>query len=110
MARLTDFHRQHLLKGVEVEGSAITEAVPVPEAEVTTGAATEPTEIASGVAPGVTEEVHDDVLPGSNLKESSVRQKFRMQSRSVWHRCSRSPRLVVVDSSFWRMILLTRRQ
>jgi hypothetical protein len=54
--------------------------------------------------------VHDDVLPGSNLKESSVRQKFRMQSRSVWHRCSRSPRLVVVDSSFWRMILLTRRQ
>jgi hypothetical protein len=61
-----------LLTGAEVEGSAIPEAVPVegivPEAEVAAGAATEPAEIASGVAPGVAEEVRDDVLPESSLE------------------------------------------
>jgi hypothetical protein len=40
----------------------------MPEAEVTAGAATEPAEIASGIAPGVAEEVRDDVLPVSNLE------------------------------------------
>jgi hypothetical protein len=58
------------LTGAEVEGSTIPEAVPVvgivPEAEVAAGAATEPAEIASGVAPGVAEEVRDDVLPESS--------------------------------------------
>jgi hypothetical protein len=61
-----------LLTGAEVEGSTIPEAVPVegivPEAEVTAGAVTEPAEIASGVAPGVVEEVRDDVLPESSLE------------------------------------------
>jgi hypothetical protein len=61
-----------LLIGVEVEGSTIPEAVPVegivPETEVAAGAATEPVEIASGVAPGVAEEVRDDVLPKSSLE------------------------------------------
>jgi enoyl-CoA hydratase/carnithine racemase len=61
-----------LLTGAEVEGSTIPEAVLVegivPEAEVAAGAATEPTEIASGVALGVAEEVRDDVLPESSLK------------------------------------------
>jgi hypothetical protein len=60
------------LTGVEVEGSYIPVAVPVegivPEAEVTAGAATEPAEIASGVVPGVAEEVRDDVLPESSLE------------------------------------------
>jgi hypothetical protein len=46
-----------LLTGAEVEGSTIPEVVPVEgtmlEAEVAAGAATEPAEIASGVAPGV---------------------------------------------------------
>jgi hypothetical protein len=55
--------------GAEVEGSTIPEAVPVvPETEVTTGATIEPTEIASGVAPGVAEEVRDDVLPESSIE------------------------------------------
>jgi hypothetical protein len=58
------------LTGGEVEGSTILEVVPVvgivPEAEVAAGAATEPAEIASGVAPGVAEEVRDDVLPESS--------------------------------------------
>jgi hypothetical protein len=55
--------------GAEVEGSTIPEAVPVvPETEVTTGATIETTEIASGVAPGVAEEVRDDVLPESSLE------------------------------------------
>jgi hypothetical protein len=53
-----------VLTGAQVEGSAIPEAVPVegvvPEAEVITGAATEPAET---TAPGVTQEVHDDALP-----------------------------------------------
>jgi hypothetical protein len=53
-----------LMIGAEVEGSTIPEVVPVvPETEVAAAATTEPAEIASGVAPGVAEEVHDDVLP-----------------------------------------------
>jgi hypothetical protein len=51
------------LTGAQVEGAAIPEVVPVegvvPEAEVTTRAASEPVETAS---PGVTEEVRDDAL------------------------------------------------
>jgi hypothetical protein len=55
--------------GVEVEGSTIPEVVPVvPETEVAARATTEPEEIASGVAPGVAEEVHDDVLLESSLE------------------------------------------
>jgi hypothetical protein len=61
-----------LLIGAEVEGSTIPEAVPVegivPGAEVAAGAATEPAEIASGVAPRVADEVRDDVLPESSLE------------------------------------------
>jgi uncharacterized membrane protein len=57
------------LTGAEVEGSTIPEAVPVEgivlEAEVATGAATEPVEIA---APGVTEEVRGDALPEASLE------------------------------------------
>jgi hypothetical protein len=54
--------------GAEVDGSTIPEDVPmVPEPKVATGTTFEPTEIAGGGAPGVTEEVHDGVLPGSNL-------------------------------------------
>jgi hypothetical protein len=56
------------LTGAQVEGSTIPEAVPVegivPEAEVITGASTEPTET---TAPGVTEEVHDGALPETSL-------------------------------------------
>jgi hypothetical protein len=56
-----------LLTGAEVEGSTIPEAVPVegmvPETQEAAGAATEPVEIASRGAPGVDEEVCDDVLP-----------------------------------------------
>jgi hypothetical protein len=52
------------LTRAQVEGSVIPEAVPVegvvPEAEVITEAATEPTEIA---APRVAEEVCDNALP-----------------------------------------------
>jgi hypothetical protein len=58
-----------VLTGAEVEGSTIPEAVPVegvvPEAEVATGAATEPTET---TAPGVVEEVRGDALPEASLK------------------------------------------
>jgi hypothetical protein len=61
-----------LLIGAEVEGSTIPEAVPVegiaPEAEVAAGATSQPTGIASGVAPVVAEEVRDDVLPESSLE------------------------------------------
>jgi hypothetical protein len=61
-----------LLTGAEVEGSTIPGAVPiegiVPEAEVAAGAATELAKIASGVAPGVAEEVRDDVLTESSLE------------------------------------------
>jgi hypothetical protein len=55
--------------GAEVEGSTIPEAVPVvPETEVAAGATTELAEIASGVAPRVAKEVHDDVLLESSLE------------------------------------------
>jgi hypothetical protein len=58
-----------VLKGAEVEGSTIPEAVPVegvvPEAKVATGAATEPIVIA---APGVAEEVRGDALPEASLE------------------------------------------
>jgi hypothetical protein len=40
----------------------------VPEAELAAGAASEPAEIASGVAPGMAEEVRDDILPESSLE------------------------------------------
>jgi hypothetical protein len=57
-----------VLIGAQVEGTAIPEAVPVegvvPEAEVITGAASEPAEIA---APGVTKEVRDDALPETSM-------------------------------------------
>jgi hypothetical protein len=92
-----------VLTGAEVEGSATPEAVPVegvvPEAEVATEAATKPAEMA---APGVTEERHGDALPEVNL-EVVVRSP-KTRSRSVRRRCPRPPRLVGVDSSFWRMI------
>jgi hypothetical protein len=55
--------------GAEVDGRTIPEAVlVVPEVEVAAGATSKPTEIAGGGAPGVAEEVRDDVLPGSNLE------------------------------------------
>jgi hypothetical protein len=61
-----------VLTEAEVEGSAILEAVPVegivPETEVAAGATFGPAEIASRVAPGVAEEVRDDVLPESSLE------------------------------------------
>jgi hypothetical protein len=55
--------------GAEVEGSTIPDVVPVAsvvlEAEVVTGAATEPAEIA---VRGVTEEVRGDALPEASLE------------------------------------------
>jgi hypothetical protein len=58
-----------VLTGAEVEGSTISEAVPVegivPETEVATEVATEPGEIA---APGVAEEMRGDALPEVNLE------------------------------------------
>jgi hypothetical protein len=61
-----------LLTGAEVEGSTIPEAVPVegamPKTQQAAGAATEPAEIAGGEAPGMAEEVRDDVLPESSLE------------------------------------------
>jgi hypothetical protein len=60
------------LTGAEVEGSTIPEAVPIEgmmtETQEAAGAATEPVEIAGGEAPGVVEEVRDDVLPESSLE------------------------------------------
>jgi hypothetical protein len=60
------------LTGAEVEGSTIPEAMPVegvmPETQEAAGAATELVEIAGGEAPGVAEEVRDDVLPESSLE------------------------------------------
>jgi hypothetical protein len=57
-----------VLTGAEVEGSTILEAVPVEgavlEAEMATGAAIEPVEIA---VPGVAEEVRGDALPEVNM-------------------------------------------
>jgi hypothetical protein len=56
-----------MLTGAEVEGSTIPEAMPVegvmPETQEAAGAATEPAEIAGGEAPGMAEEVRDDVQP-----------------------------------------------
>jgi uncharacterized membrane protein len=56
------------LTGAQVEGNTIREVVSVegviPEAEVITGAATEPAET---TAPRVTEEMHDDALPETSL-------------------------------------------
>jgi hypothetical protein len=57
------------MTGAEVEGSTIPEAVPVvPEPKVAAGATNEPAKVASGVAPGVAEEVRNDVLPESSLE------------------------------------------
>jgi uncharacterized membrane protein len=57
-----------VLIGAEVEGSTISEAVPVegvvPEAEVVTGAATK---LAETAAPRMTEEAHDNALPETSL-------------------------------------------
>jgi hypothetical protein len=57
-----------VLTGSQVEGRTIPEAVPVegivPEAEVITGAVTEPAE---KTTPGVTKEVCDDALPETSL-------------------------------------------
>jgi hypothetical protein len=51
------------MTGAEVEGGTIPEVVPVvPEPEVVVEATTESVEVASGVTPGVAEEVRDDVL------------------------------------------------
>jgi uncharacterized membrane protein len=58
-----------VLTGAEAEESTIPDVVPVqgvvPETEVSTEAATEPSEIA---APGMAEEVHGDALPEANLE------------------------------------------
>jgi hypothetical protein len=57
---------------VAPEGSTIPEAVSVeglvPVTQEATGAATEPAEVASGGAPAMAEEEHDEVLPESNLE------------------------------------------
>jgi hypothetical protein len=61
-----------LLTGAEAEGSTIPEAVPVeglvPETREAVGAATKPAEVASGGAPAMAEEKHDEVLPDSSLE------------------------------------------
>jgi hypothetical protein len=49
-------------------------------AEVITGVATEPAETR---APEVTEEVHDDALPGTNMDVVSGHRRFKTRSRSV---------------------------
>jgi uncharacterized membrane protein len=60
------------LTGAEAEGSIIPETVPVeglaPETQEAAGAAPEPAEVASGGAPAMAGEEHDDVLPESNLE------------------------------------------
>jgi hypothetical protein len=60
------------LTGAEAEGSTIPEAVPiegmVPEIQEATGAAPKPAEVASGGAPVMAEEKHDEVLPDSSLE------------------------------------------
>jgi hypothetical protein len=57
-----------VLSGAQVEGTAIPEAVPVegivPEAEVTTRAASE---LAGTAAPEVTKEAHDDALSETSM-------------------------------------------
>jgi hypothetical protein len=58
-----------LMIRAEVEESAIPQAVPVVrEPEVVAGATIQPAEVANGVAPGVAEEVRDDVLLKSSLE------------------------------------------
>jgi hypothetical protein len=60
------------LTGAEAEGSTIPEAVPVEALALGTqgaaGAAHELAEVASGEAPAMDGEVHDDVLPKSTLE------------------------------------------
>jgi hypothetical protein len=60
------------LTGAEAEGSTIPEAVPVeglaPETQEVVEAAPEPAGVASGGAPAMAGEEHDDVLPESNLE------------------------------------------
>jgi hypothetical protein len=57
-----------VLTGAQAEGTGIPEAVPVegvlPEAKMTTGGASKPTETA---APGMTERVHDEALPETSM-------------------------------------------
>jgi hypothetical protein len=92
------------LTGAHVEGSTIPEAVPVegvvPEAEVITEAAIEPTET---TAPGVTEEVHDDALPETSLDVVVRSLEIQDVERSVRRQCPRPQRLVVMGSNFWQM-------
>jgi hypothetical protein len=60
------------LTGAEIEGSTIPEAVLievlVPETQGAAGAAPELAEVASGGAPAMAGEEHDDVLPESTLE------------------------------------------
>jgi hypothetical protein len=60
------------LIGAEAEGSTIPEAVPVeglvPVTQEAAGAAPEPAEVASGGAPTMAEEKHDEVLLDSSLE------------------------------------------
>jgi hypothetical protein len=60
------------LTRAEVEGSTIPEVVPIEgvmsETQEAAREATEPVEIAGGEAPGVAEEVRDNVLPRSSLE------------------------------------------
>jgi hypothetical protein len=60
------------LTRAETEGSTIPEAVPVealaPETQGAVGAAPEPAEVASGGAPAMAGEEHDNVLPKSTLE------------------------------------------
>jgi hypothetical protein len=60
------------LTGAEAEGSIIPEALPVealaPETQGAAGAAPEPAEVASGEAPAIAGEEHNDILPESTLE------------------------------------------
>jgi hypothetical protein len=57
-----------VLTGAQAEGTRIPDAVPVedvvPEAEITTVAASEPAETS---APGVTKRVHEEALPETSM-------------------------------------------
>jgi hypothetical protein len=59
------------LTGAEADGTTIPEAVPVealaPETRGAAGAAPESAEVASGEAPAMAGEEHDDVLPEATL-------------------------------------------
>jgi hypothetical protein len=61
-----------LLTGVDAEGSTVPEVVPVDgqalETQGTAGGAPELMEVASGEAPALVGEEHDDVLPESTLE------------------------------------------